>query len=79
MRGPTSRYAARGGNGHRTRNPRSREGPVDLMQFDTQAGHDLGQDELGVGGVDGKGNQPQGQECRGEPVLADPRSAMGSS
>ena len=38
---------ASGGNNHHARNPRGR-GPVDLIQFDAQISHDLGQDQRGI-------------------------------
>ena len=32
---------------------------MDLNHFDAQAGHDLGQDQRGIRGIDGKGDQPE--------------------
>ena len=57
-RTPQAGEPACGGNDYRTRNARGREDPVDLIQIHPHVGHDLGQAKLGIGGVNGKGNEP---------------------
>jgi hypothetical protein len=34
---------------------------MDLEDLDAQAGHDLGEDQRGVRGINGKGDEPQAQ------------------
>ena len=50
-----------GSHDHCAHDARAGEDPMDLEDLDAQAGHDLGEDQRGVRGINGKGDEPQAQ------------------